>query len=78
MHVQIGILTVPAKAAQEVTDLMVGAGIRAIWNYTPVQLDVPSTVVVEEVRMAASFAVLSLRLTELIKSERSAAVATVD
>lgn len=78
MHVQIGILTVPAKAAQEVTDLMVGAGIRAIWNYTPVQLDVPSTVVVEEVRMAASFAVLSLRLTELVKSERSVAVAPVD
>lgn len=77
MHVQIGILTVPAKAAQEVTDVMVGAGIRAIWNYTPVPLDVPSTVVVEEVRMAASFAVLSLRLNELVKSERSAAVATV-
>jgi hypothetical protein len=35
-------------------------------------------VVVEEVRMAASFAVLSLRLTELVKSERSPAVATVD
>jgi redox-sensing transcriptional repressor len=78
MHVKIGILTVPAKAAQDVTDLMVGAGIRAIWNYTPVQLDVPPTVVVEEVRMAASFAVLSLRLTELVKSERSAAAATVD
>ncbi|TVS20338.1 MAG: redox-sensing transcriptional repressor Rex [Planctomycetaceae bacterium] len=78
MHVQIGILTVPAQAAQEVTDLMVGAGIRAIWNYTPVQLDVPPAVVVEDVRMAASFAVLSLRLTELVKCEKSPVGPSVD
>lgn len=78
MHVQIGILTVPAEAAQEVTDLMVGAGIRAIWNYTPVQLDVPPTVVVEDVRMAASFAVLSLRLTDLVKSQKTPVSPPVD
>ena len=34
MHVLIGILTVPAAAAQKAADVMIQSGIRAIWNYT--------------------------------------------
>ena len=41
MHVLIGVLTVPAAAAQDAANFMVLSGIRAIWNYTPVQLEVP-------------------------------------
>lgn len=67
MHVLIGILTVPAAAAQEVADLMVRSGIRAIWNYTPVRLHVPEIVIVEDVKLAASLAVLSSRLAESLR-----------
>ena len=35
-HVVIGIITVPAEYAQNVADLMVAWGIKAIWNFTPV------------------------------------------
>ena len=62
MHVLIGILTVPASAAQDSANLMVLSGIRAIWNYTPVKLEVPETVIVEDIKLAASLAVLSSRL----------------
>lgn len=78
MHIQIGILTVPAQGAQDVTELLVEAGMRAIWNYTPVQLQVPSSVVVEDVRMAASFAVLSTRLTDLVQARSTGVVTTTD
>jgi len=64
MHVLIGILTVPGEAAQPAADLMVRSGIRAIWNYAPAKLDVPEFVVVEDVRLAASLAVLTKRLKE--------------
>jgi redox-sensing transcriptional repressor len=67
MHVMIGILTVPAAAAQEAADALVRAGMRAIWNYTPVTLQVPDTVIVEDVKLAASLAVLSSRLAELLR-----------
>jgi redox-sensing transcriptional repressor len=67
MHVLIGILTVPAAAAQDVTNLMVLSGIRAIWNYTPVELEVPDTIIVEDVKLAASLAVLSSRLAASLR-----------
>jgi redox-sensing transcriptional repressor len=67
MHVLIGILTVPASAAQQAADLMVRAGIRAIWNYTPVKLQVPDSVIVEDVKLAASLAVLSNRLADVLR-----------
>jgi len=34
-EIQLGVLTVPAPAAQETAGLMVRAGIRGIWNFTP-------------------------------------------
>ena len=62
MHVPIGIITVPAETAQAVADVMVAGGIRAIWNFAPVTLDVPVTVIVENVSLASSLAVLTSRL----------------
>ncbi len=60
--VEMGIVTVPARAAQPVADLLVKIGVRAIWNYAPTRLDLPSDVVCEDVKLSASFAVLTNRL----------------
>lgn len=62
MHVQIGILTVPERVAQEVADMMVEAGIRGIWNFTPVKLDVPDNVILQREDLAQSLAVLSHKI----------------
>jgi len=62
--VHIGIITVPPEAAQLVADLMVHSGIKAIWNFTPHKIHVPSDIIVEYVDMFASLAVLSRRLAE--------------
>ena len=64
MSVKIGILTLPASDAQKVTDTMVEAGIKAIWNFTPVKLQVPDEVFIETVDLAASLAVLSNKVSE--------------
>jgi redox-sensing transcriptional repressor len=69
MHVLIGVLTVPAAAAQDVATMMVMAGMRAIWNYTPVKLEVPDNVIVEDVKLTSSLAVLCSRLGDLLRSE---------
>jgi redox-sensing transcriptional repressor len=45
--VKIAMLTVPAVAAQEVTDLLVKAGIKAILNYAPINVNVPPDVHVQ-------------------------------
>ncbi|MGO9109323.1 MAG: redox-sensing transcriptional repressor Rex [Thermoguttaceae bacterium] len=67
LHILIGILTVPAAVAQDTANLMVLSGMRAIWNYTPVKLEVPDVVIVEDVKLAASLAVLSSRLAESLR-----------
>ena len=58
MHIGIGILTVPAEAAQATADLMVQAGIRAIWNFAPVNLDLPADVAVENLELFTSLSLL--------------------
>jgi redox-sensing transcriptional repressor len=63
-------LTVPAAAAQHAANVMLRSGIRAIWNYTPVTLEVPPNVIVEDVKLSASLAVLSSRLTDLLRREK--------
>ncbi len=41
MNIHIGIITVPQNAAQEVCNKMVECGIKAIWNFAPIELKVP-------------------------------------
>ncbi len=47
--IQVAMLTVPASAAQEVTDQLVEAGVRAILNYAPISLNVPEGVRVQHI-----------------------------
>jgi redox-sensing transcriptional repressor len=42
--IKLAIIAVPASAAQEVADVLVRAGIRAILNYAPISLNVPDYV----------------------------------
>lgn len=65
-NIEIGILTVPASVAQEVANLLLPIGVRGIWNYTPTRLDLPPEIVCEEVKLSASFAVLSSRLKKRV------------
>lgn len=40
-EIQIGIITVPSDYAQEVANRLVAAGVRGIWNFAPIKIDVP-------------------------------------
>lgn len=58
----IAILVTPAEAAQEVTDRLVRAGVKAILNFAPVSLAVPNDVAVQSVNMALELETLSYAL----------------
>ena len=45
-NIVVGVLAVPASAAQQAADDLVGAGVRIIFNYTEALLDVPPDVTV--------------------------------
>lgn len=55
LNVDIAILTVPRSQAQRVTDILVEAGIKYIWNFTPAVLKVPPEIKVCNENIMASF-----------------------
>jgi len=63
--IKIGIITVPSSSAQSVADIMVAAGIKAIWCFAPVHLNLPEGIAVKGEDLAASLALLSMQLTNL-------------
>jgi redox-sensing transcriptional repressor len=68
--VLMGIIAVPECYAQEVADQLIKGGIKAIWSFAPVHLDVPSHILVQYENMATSLAVLSMHLRAHMKDEK--------
>ena len=68
--VLMGIVTVPAQYAQEVCDQLIACGIKAVWNFAPTHLDVPSNILVQNENMATSLAVLSMHLQAQMKDKK--------
>ncbi|MDR1966006.1 MAG: redox-sensing transcriptional repressor Rex [Synergistaceae bacterium] len=64
LNARIGIITVPAYAAQGVCDMLVSGGVMAVWNFAPVQLNVPGGILIQNENMAESLAILSNHLME--------------
>lgn len=69
MHIHIGIITVPAPQANAVAAMMVEGGIKAIWNFAPVQLRVPEGIIVENVLLHAGLSVLKRKLGQVLKDQ---------
>ncbi len=70
LGVRIGIITVPAHAAQTVCEQLIDAGVLAIWNFAPVRLVVPEGILVQNENMASSLAILSNHLAEKMNLHR--------
>ena len=59
LEATIAVLTVPSKFAQETADKVVDAGIKAIWNFAPTDLNVSESVCVKNVHLNESLMTLS-------------------
>lgn len=61
-NIKIGIITVGQGSAQEVCDKLVSCGIKAIWNFAPCALTVPSDVILKQENLALSLAHLNSQI----------------
>ena len=66
LNVKMGIITAPKAYAQQIADDMAQSGIRAIWNFAPVHLNLPDSIAVKYEDLAASLAVLSKKLEDAL------------
>ena len=63
-QVDIAVLSVPKACAQDTADILVRGGVRAIWNFAPVDLTLPEGVAVNNVHLSDSLHILSYRMNE--------------
>ena len=61
-NIGVGIITVPAKYAQDICDRLIASGVQAIWNFAPVHLNVPERIVVQSENLAVSLTALRMQL----------------
>lgn len=62
--VRLGIITVGMGSAQEVCDKLVASGVKAIWNFAPCALNVPSGVILKQENLALSLAYLNSQISK--------------
>ena len=62
--VDIGIIAVPKQHAQRIADELVSLGVRAIWNFAPVDVQVRRGVSVQNVHLSDSLYILSYYMRE--------------
>lgn len=69
--IQMGIITVPAEAAQSVADALVAVGIRGILNFAPASVTVPEEIPLASVDLAVHLEQLAFRIvTRQVAAER--------
>ena len=59
LNAKLAILCVPATSAQEVANLLIDCGVKAILNFAPTTLKTPEGVEVRQIDVAANLAILS-------------------
>ncbi|MCR4749562.1 MAG: redox-sensing transcriptional repressor Rex [Lachnospiraceae bacterium] len=67
-NIDMAVITIPKAGAVQVADRLVKAGIKAIWNFAHVDLEVPDDVTVENVHLSESLMKLSYNRTHFMRS----------
>ncbi|HSQ87342.1 redox-sensing transcriptional repressor Rex [Romboutsia sp.] len=62
--IDIAMLCIPKNGAQNIVNRLVSVGIKGIWNFAPIDLEVPKDVIVENVNLTESLFTLSYLMKE--------------
>ncbi|MEZ3505120.1 MAG: redox-sensing transcriptional repressor Rex [Lachnospiraceae bacterium] len=68
-HIEIAVLTLPKSKVAEAAARLTRCGIKALWNFAHLDLDVPDNVVVENVHLVDSLMQLSYRISNYESEE---------
>ena len=63
-EIDIAIVCIPKNGAQELINRIVGAGIKGIWNFAPIDPEVPKGIIVENVNLTEILFTLSYLMKE--------------
>ncbi|MEJ2677695.1 MAG: redox-sensing transcriptional repressor Rex [Gemmatimonadota bacterium] len=77
-HIDVAILTTPVEVAQGLADLVVAAGVKTIWNFTPTRLSVPKDVLARNEHISVGLAQIAYHLKSVDGGRRSKKPAAED
>jgi len=63
-QIRLAILTTPADVSQKLTDRLVAAGVKAIWNFAPVRVTVPPEVLVRNEHISMGLSEITYHLKQ--------------
>jgi len=63
-EIRMAIITTPVSASQPLTNRLVDAGVKAIWNFSPVRLQVPDDVLVRNEHISLGLAQVAYHLNQ--------------
>ncbi len=63
-QVEVGVITTPAKAAQEVADILAAGGVKGIWNFAPQPITASPEIIVENTHIGDGLLNLFYKLKE--------------
>jgi redox-sensing transcriptional repressor len=66
MSVDIGILAVPGDRAQEVANIMIACGIKAIWNFSASPISAPDDIIIQNTSIDSGLAMIKWKLNRNI------------
>lgn len=70
LNAEIAVIAVPVDHAQEMSDRLVAAGIKALWNFTPFRITAPEGIVIQNTSIYAHLAVMYDRLDAINSNKR--------
>ena len=68
--IDIGIICTTKEAAQEVADKLAFAGVKGIWNFAPIDLEVPDSVALENAHLSDSLHVLVFNMNSEYNADK--------
>lgn len=63
-NVDVGIICVPSRSAQNICDILIKNNVKGIWNFAPVDLKVPEGVFTENVHLSENLLTLTYLMNE--------------
>ncbi len=62
-NIELGIIAVPAEAAQAVADQLTGAGVKGILNFSPVKINIPENIIYMDMDFTNALRFIAARFT---------------
>lgn len=69
-QINIGIICTTKDSAQEVADKLCSAGVSGLWNFAPIDLEVPKSVAIENVHLSDSLHSLAYHMNRNLDEEK--------